>query len=464
MDWHQYLRANGARFQEELLDFLRIPSISALPENASDVRAAAEWLERRLTSAGVNEARVLETGGHPVVYGEWTGAPGKPTVLLYGHFDVQPVDPLHEWETPPFEPTIRDGRVYARGATDDKGNLFLSILAVEALLKTAGGLPVNVKFLLEGQEEIGSPQLGAFLAKNKELFGCDVIVSADGGRLGEDPPALIIGTKGICALSIDVRGAKSELDSGIYGGAVANPVHALVQILGSMRGADGRILVEGFYDDVAALSEVDRERIAVAPFDEAAYKQQLGVEEVFGEPGYSTLERAWARPTLEINGLWGGFQGEGMKTVLPAEAHAKVSCRLVADQDPQRVLECLTRHIHAHTPPGVRVSVTPHPGSSRAYFVPAEHPGNRAAQAAVEDLLDKDPYYARLGGTVPVYELLQRELGAYAIAFGWGSNDEGQHAPNEFWRLKSFELGQRGYCILLEKLAEMLPVGAAPHA
>ena len=461
MEWYEYLRANGARFQEELLDFLRIPSISALPENAGDVRRAAEWLEHRLTAAGVDGARVLETGGHPVVYGEWMGAPGTPTVLLYGHFDVQPVDPLSLWETPPFEPTIRDGRIYARGATDDKGNLFLSILAVEALLKTAGKLPVNVKFLLEGQEEIGSPQLGAFLAAHKELFGCDVIVSADGGRLGEDPPALIIGTKGICALSIDVWGAKSDLHSGIYGGAVANPLHALVQVLGSMRGADGKILVDGFYDDVAPLSDADRERIAVAPFDETAYKEALGITDVFGEPGYSTLERAWARPTLEINGLWGGFQGEGMKTVLPAEAHAKVSCRLVADQDPQRVLAALTTHINAHTPPGVRVTVTPHPGSSRAYYVPAEHPGNRAAHAAVEDLLDKDPYYARLGGTVPVYELLQRELGAYAIAFGWGSNDEGQHAPNEFWRLKSFELGQRGYCILLEKLAELLPAGAA---
>src|SRR5688500_3001996 len=280
MDWHQYLRANAARFEEELLDFLRIPSISALPENASDVRAAAEWLERRLTSAGVNGARVLETGGHPVVYGEWTGAPGKPTVLLYGHFDVQPVDPLHEWETPPFEPTVRDGRVYARGATDDKGNLFLSLLAVEALLKTAGKLPVNVKFLLEGQEEIGSPQLGAFLAANKALFGCDVIVSADGGRLGEDPPALIIGTKGICALSIDVWGARSDLHSGIYGGAVANPLHALVHILGTMRGADGKILVEGFYDDVAPLTDADRERIAAAPFDEGAYKDLLAIDDV----------------------------------------------------------------------------------------------------------------------------------------------------------------------------------------
>ena len=457
MDRHQYLRENGARFRKELFEFLRIPSISALPENASDVRAAAEWLERRLTAAGLAGARVLETGGHPVVYGEWIGAPGKPTVLLYGHFDVQPVDPLHEWETPPFEPTVRDGRVYARGATDDKGNLFLSILAVEALLKTADKLPVNVKFLLEGQEEIGSPQLGAFLAANKALFACDVIVSADGGRLGEDPPALIIGTKGICALTIGVQGAKSDLHSGIYGGAVANPLHALVQILASLRGADGKILVDGFYEEVAPLSDADRERIAAAPFDEAAYTSMLGIDTTFGEPGYSTLERAWARPTLEINGLWGGFQGTGMKTVLPAEAHAKVSCRLVADQDPQRILERLTKHIHAHAPPGVRVSVTPHPGSSRAYLVPAEHPGNRAAHAAVEDLLDKDPYYARLGGTVPVYEMLQRELGAYAIAFGWGSNDEGQHAPNEFFRLKSFELGQRGYCILLEKLAEMLP-------
>ncbi len=457
--WQRYLAEHRERFQGELIDFLRIPSISAQPERVGDVRRAADWLERRLTAAGVDAARVLETGGHPVVYGEWLRAPGKPTVLLYGHFDVQPVDPLDEWESPPFDPTVRDGRVYARGATDDKGNLLIPILSVEALLQTAGALPVNVKFLLEGQEEIGSPQLPDFLGGNKQLFECDVIVSADGGRLGEDPPALIVGTKGICALEIDVWGAKSDLHSGIYGGAVANPLHALVEILASMRGADGKILVNGFYDDVTPLSDEDRRLIAEAPFDEAAYMAQLGVDALYGEPGYSTLERAWARPTLELNGLWGGFQGDGVKTVLPAEAHAKLSCRLVADQSPERILDRLTDHIHRHTPRGVKVAVTPDPGRAHAYFVAATHPGNRAAQAAVEQLLGRAPYYARLGGTVPVYEVLLRELGAHAIAFGWGCNDEGQHAPNEFLRLKSFELGQEGYCLLLEKMAEMVPAG-----
>jgi acetylornithine deacetylase/succinyl-diaminopimelate desuccinylase-like protein len=459
MGWQGYLAEHRGRYREELVELLRIPSISALPEHTADVRRAAEWLEKRLEAAGIEVARVLETGGHPVVYGEWLHAPGKPTVLIYGHFDVQPVDPLGEWDSAPFEPTERDGKLYGRGATDDKGNLLIPILSVEALLKSEGTLPVNVKFLLEGQEEIGSPQLPTFLGANAERFKCDVIVSADGGRLGEDPPALVIATKGICALEIDVWGAKSDLHSGIFGGAVANPLHALVHILGTMRGADGKILVEGFYDDVVPLDDEERRLIAAAPFDERAYKAQLGVEETFGEPGYSTLERAWARPTLELNGMWGGFQGDGIKTVLPAGAHAKISCRLVPDQDPQTVLDRLTDHIHKHTPPGVKVAVTPDPGRAHAYLVPASHPGNAAAHAAVERLLGSAPYYARLGGTVPVYEVLLRELGAHAIAFGWGCNDERQHAPNEFIRVKNFEKGQEGWCVLLEELAQRVPAG-----
>jgi len=332
--WETYLAEHQSQFLDELLDFIRIPSISALPEHAADVQQAGEWVATRLAAAGAEHVEVMPTGGHPVVYGDWLHAPGKPTILLYGHFDVQPTDPLDLWTNPPFEPVVRDGRIYARGASDDKGGMLIPILAVEALLKAEGSLPVNVKFIFEGQEEIGSPQLADFMTAHRERFACDLVVSADGLQWSEDEPNLIVGLKGLSGMQIDVQGANSDLHSGLHGGGVQNPIHALVRILDSMRSPEGKILVEGFYDDVVPLSKADRALIAEVPYDEEAYKAELGIEEVFGEPGYTTRERIWARPTLEINGIWGGFQGEGTKTVLPNEAHAKISCRLVANQNP----------------------------------------------------------------------------------------------------------------------------------
>ena len=452
--WKTYLEEHESRFLNEMLDFLRIPSISALPEHAGHVQQAAEWVASRMQAAGIEEVRVMPTGGHPVVYGEWLGAPGKPTILVYGHFDTQPVDPLDLWSHPPFEPVVRQGRVFARGASDDKGNLLIPILAAEAMLKTEGSLPVNLKFFFEGQEEIGSPQLPDFVATHRQLLACDLVLSADGGQWSEDQPSLSIGFKGACGLQIDVRGAKTDLHSRMYGGAIQNPIHALVRLLDSMRSPDGKILVEGFYDAVVPLSEADRARIAAAPFDEDAYKGRLGVDDLFGEPGYTTLERTGARPTLEVNGIWGGFQGEGLKTVLPSEAHAKITCRLVIDQDPKEIVDLIAAHVKRHAPPGVKVTVRPFGLGARPYLIPADHPGNRVAGAVLEELYGKAPYYTRSGGTIPVVSLFLSNLGAYTVCFAFGLEDENVHAPNEFFRLGSFERGQKAYGMLLQRLGQ----------
>ena len=443
MTWETYLAEQQPRYQEELLQFLTIPSISALPENASAVQAAAQE-------------------GHPVVYGEWLHAPGKPTILIYGHFDTQPVDPVELWTNPPFKPTVEGDKVYARGASDDKGNMLVPILAVEALLQTEGALPVNVKFFLEGQEEIGSPQLSTLIAQQRELLACDLVVSADGTQYTEDQPVLLIGFKGLAGLQIDVRGAKSDLHSGIYGGAVANPLHVLVHLLDTMRSPEGKILVEGFYDSVVPLSAEEHAQIAAFPFDEKAYREAIGVDALVSEPGYTPQEHTMARPTLEVNGIWGGFQGEGVKTVLPNEAHAKITCRLVPNQDPKTIVELITRHVEQHTLPGVQASVKPLPGTARPYAIPVDHWGNQVAEAVLTELYGKAPYQMRMGGSIPVCELFLSHLGAYTVDFAFGLPDEHFHAPDEFFRLSSFRRGQEAYCLLLHRLAQtQLTQGAA---
>ena len=450
--WLNYIEARRERYVEELSDFLRIPSISSLSEHEDDVRRAAEWVAQRLKKAGLDAVEVMPTGGHPVVYGQWLHVPGKPTVLIYGHFDVQPVDPLELWTTPPFEPEIRQECIYARGASDNKGNMLIPILAVEALLRTNGALPVNIKFLFEGQEEIGSPQLPEFLKNNREVFACDLILNADSGQWSEDQPSLLISLRGLCGLQLDVTGAESDLHSGIYGGAVQNPIHALIQILNSMRGSDGRILIEGFYDSVRALSDPEKDQIDAIPFDESAFMNRVGVTELFGESGFTNLERVWTRPTLELNGIWGGFQGEGVKTVLPAKAHAKISCRLVADQDPEHINGLLEAHIRKNTPPGVTVVITPIDSKANPYLMPSDLPGSFAAIEVLSELYGKKPLLVREGGSVPILSIFLEHLGAYATSFGFGMNDEKFHAPDEFFRLKSFELGQRAYCKILNRL------------
>ena len=451
-NWNTYLEEHKSRFLEELLDFLRIPSISALSEHAGDVERAAQWVAHRMRAASIEGVRVLPTGKHQVVYGEWLHADGKPTLLIYGHYDTQPVDPLALWSHPPFEPVIKEGRVYARGASDDKGNMLITILAVEAMLKTAGKLPVNLKFFFEGQEEADSPQLPGFIAGNRELLACDMVVSADGLQWDEGQPALLLGMRGSSAVEIDVLGPRNDLHSGLYGGALQNPIHALARLLSSMRSPDGRVLVRGFYDNVVSPSQEEQADTAAVPFDDSSYKEEVGVEALFGEPGYTTLERVWMRPTLEVNGIWGGFQDKGLKTVLPSEAHAKISCRLVKDQDPDRIIDLIGAHVEEHTPPGVEVTVRPISSGTPAYVIPAGHPGNQAARAVLEGLYGRQPYHIRMGGTLPVAPLFLRLLGAYTVTFAFGLQDEGAHAPNEFFRLSSFELGQTAYCQLLERL------------
>ena len=456
-NWQLYLLDQRESYVDELHDFLRIPSISSLPEHLPDVEKAAHWVADRMKRAGLEQVSVMPTGGHPVVYGQWLNAPGKPTVLIYGHFDTQPVDPLDLWEQPPFEPYVKDKRIYARGATDDKGNMLAPILAAEALLNSEDELPVNVKFLFEGQEEIGSPQLPEFIASYKDLLSCDLVLSADGGQWEEDQPSLLIGLKGLCALQISVKGANTDLHSGSYGGAVQNPIHALVHILDTMRSTEGKILVEGFYDKVRPLTDADRGQIGAIPFKEDDYKARLGVDALFGEEGYSTLERAWARPTLEINGIYGGFQGDGVKTVLPSEAHAKLTCRLVADQDPEEITDLIRAHVKKFSLPGVKVSVSVEESGAKPYLMPADHPGNEAAKDVLKELYGVSPFYIRTGGSIPFCSIILEQLGVYTVNFAFGLSDEKAHAPNEFFRLESFEKSQRGYCMLLEKLSQLNP-------
>jgi acetylornithine deacetylase/succinyl-diaminopimelate desuccinylase-like protein len=450
--WQSYLDAHQERFTAELLDFLRIPSISALPAHAADVQRAAEWVAARVTAAGLEHAQILPTGGHPVVYADWLHAPGKPTVLIYGHFDVQPVDPLHLWTHPPFEPHVEDGRVYARGASDDKGNMLVPILALEAILQSDGALPVNIKVFFEGQEEIGSPQIGEFLPRHAELFSCDMVLSADGGQYSESEPEILVGLRGGCGVQIDVRAAKMDLHSGLYGGVVMNPIHALVMILDSMRAHDGVITVDGFYDDVVPLSDDDRRRIAEVPYDLDATLADIGASAPFGEAGFTPREANWGRPTLEVNGIWGGFQEDGIKTVLPAEAHAKITCRLVANQDPERIVRLLQEHVARHTPPGVTATATPLAFRGYPYLVPADEPGNLAAREVLTELYEREPYEVRSGGSIPVCALFHKHLGAYTTSFGFGISDERFHSPDEFYRLASFRKGQTAYCKLLERL------------
>jgi acetylornithine deacetylase/succinyl-diaminopimelate desuccinylase-like protein len=454
MTWESYLQEQQLRYQEELLQFLSIPSVSALPEHANHVQRAAHWVADRLTAAGLENVQVLPTGGHPVVYGQWLHAPEKPTVMIYGHFDTQPADPLDQWTSPPFEPEVRDDRVYARGASDDKGNMLTPILAVEALLQAEGGLPVNVKFFLEGQEEIGSPQLPTLIANQRDRLSCDLVLSADGGQYSEEQPGLLIAFKGLASMQIDVRGARTDLHSGVYGGAVANPIHALVYLLDSMRSPEGKILVEGFYDAAVPLSTEDRAAIAVVPFDEKAYKEAIGVDALVAEPGYTPQEHLAGRPTLEVNGIWGGFQGEGTKTVLPNEAHAKITCRLVANQDPAMTVDLISRHVERYTPPGVRAIVRSLSGTAKPYLVPVDYWGNRAVEAVLMEMYGKAPYYIRLGGSIPVCELFLSMLGAYTVNFGFALMDEQMHAPNEFFRLSSFRRGQVAYGKILHRLGE----------
>jgi acetylornithine deacetylase/succinyl-diaminopimelate desuccinylase-like protein len=386
------------------------------------------------------------------VYGDWLHAAGKPTILIYGHFDVQPPDPLDLWDSPPFEPVIKDGRIYARGATDMKGNLLLTICAAEAILNAAGALPVNLKFLFEGQEEIGSRDLGPFIAENKKKLACDLVLTSDSIQWTEDQAVIFLGTKGMCGLQIDLETAGMDLHSGLYGGGVPNALHMLVSLLATLRDDAGNILVHGFYDQAVSLTADEREKIAQVPFDPDVYKKAIGIDVLVGEPGYSTHERTWARPTLDLNGVWGGYQGDGVKTVIPAKAHAKITCRLVPGQEPEAVLDLLEAHLKTHCPLGARMIITRHKAAARAYQVPADNPGVAAVAQVLEEQYGKPPYYARIGGSLPITDMFLQDLGAYTVMVGFGLDDERAHSPNEFFRLADYARGQVVYGCLLERL------------
>jgi acetylornithine deacetylase/succinyl-diaminopimelate desuccinylase-like protein len=452
--WEDYLNANAEAFIEELQDFLRIESISSLPTHAEAVAEAAHWVAGRLEKAGVENTCVLPTGGHPVVYGDWLHAAGKPTVMIYGHFDTQPVDPLDLWTAPPFEPEIRDDRIYARGASDDKGNMLAPILAVEALLKTSGSLPINLKFLFEGQEEIGSPQLPDFIEAQRQRLACDLVVSADGGQWAEDQPALHTSLRGLCALEVSVTNARQDLHSGSYGGAILNPIQALCELLAGLHDEAGRVTVAGFYDEVRSLDEAATARVRNIPFDADAYMAAIGVGALHGEEGFTTYQRLWTRPTLEINGIWGGFQGEGTKTVLPSEAHAKITCRLVADQDPEDIARRVETHLVAQVSPAVKIKVKPEKSHAWPYQIAPDHPGNQAAATVHRKLYGREPHIVGMGGSIPVCGIFLRALGAYTVNFAFGLKDENVHAPDEFFRLSSFRRGQRAYVHLFDELSQ----------
>ena len=457
LKWSDYLEKYKSQFTQELIDFVSIPSISAQDEHFDDVMKAGNWVVCRLVAAGISNARLLPTKTHPVVYADWLLAgEDKPTILIYGHFDVQPVDPLDSWESPPFQPEIRDNCIFGRGASDDKGNMLAPIIAIEAYLKANGSLPVNVKFFYEGQEEIGSPTLPEFIKENGSMLSADMIFSSDGGQWGKDQPSLVMGLKGLVGCELKVTAAGRDLHSGMHGGGIANPIHALSLIISSMKDKFGKITVDGFYDDVIDLTVEDRREIAKVPFDEDDYCKSVGAPEAFGEIGYTIPESRWARPTLELNGIWGGYQGKGTKTVLPSEASAKITCRLVADQKPAKIYELLKVHIESNVPKGVTVSVDQLPGNANPFLVPKGHNSSEIVRSVLQKLYSKKPFEIRVGGSIPVMSTLLEELGVHATMFAFGLDDEQIHAPNEFFRLESFEKAQKAYCLLLEEFRDEL--------
>lgn len=454
---HDYLDQRKEQAIAELSEFVAIPSIAAQSEHKGDVRRAAEWVAARMTRAGIENVRLVESALHPAVYGDWLHAPGKPTVLIYGHFDVMPPGPLHLWTSPPFEPQVRDGRLYGRGATDDKGNMFIPILAVEALLQTTGSLPLNLKFIFEGQEEMGSPHMGAFVAEQSGLLACDLVINADSGQRAEDQPTQTLSTRGICGLEFAIIGPDADVHSGQHGGAIQNPLHAISELIASFHDKDGKVAVAGFYDDVIEVPAEERAAMTVETWDEETERTKIGIPAFYGEPGYTPRERATIRPTLEINGIWGGYMGQGPMTVIPHVARAKISCRLVAHQDPKRVLDCVIAHIESHTPRGVVSEVTPFASLARAYHLPADYSANALVGDLLEEMYGKNPLPSRTGGSVPILAFFRESLDAYSVGFGFGLPDEGIHGPDEFFRLSSFERGQHAYVRLLERLATWEP-------
>jgi len=454
MTTNEFIDQHKEHFLDELFTFLRIPSVSTDSSRKIEVEQAADFLLNQLNSLKLSRVERYETQGHPIVYGEHCPFDDRPTVLIYGHYDVQPSDPDHLWDTPPFEPTIKDGKIYARGASDDKGQSFTHVKALQSLIEADGGVPVNVKILLEGEEEIGSPNLVPFIESHRDMLECDMVLISDTSMFGLDQPSITFGLRGLAYMEVEVVGPNRDLHSGVYGGAVENPLNALCKIITQLKDADGVIQIPGFYDKVVDLTPDDRKAMADLPFDETAYKASLDVDAVHGEKGYTTLERASARPTLDVNGIWGGYQGTGSKTVLPSQAHAKITCRLVANQKPERVYKLIKAHLENNRPPGVTVEVKKLAGDADPFLVPRGHNSSQIAGRVLQDLYGKEPLATRVGGSIPVMSTLLTELGIHATMFAFGLDDEKIHAPNEFFRLSSFKKSQVGYCKLLEEFGK----------
>ena len=450
-DAQRFIDANLGRFRAELYEFLRIPSVSAKPEHAEDTRRAAEWLSDKLSAAGL-ESEVVDTPGHPIVLAEWRGAEGAPTVLVYGHYDVQPPEPLDEWSSPPFEPTERDGRIYARGSADDKGQLYMHVKALEAHLATSGSLPVNVVVLAEGEEEVGSQNLVPFIEAHAERLACDHVLISDTEMFAEGLPSLLFSLRGLAYFEVQVQGARSDLHSGNYGGSVTNPGNALAKIIASLHDEDGRIAVPGFYDDVVDWDAETRAQIAALPWDDVAYREELRVSELTGEKGYGTLERLWIRPTCDVNGILCGYTGEGAKTVLPNRAMAKVSFRLVPDQTPARVKELFAAHVKRVTPPGVTVEIRELHGG-RPWKARIEGKGFEAAGAALEEAFGRHPVLMGGGGSIPIVVDFEEKLHATALLVGFSLPGCNLHAPDEWLPIDNFEKGIGALARLYEKLS-----------
>ncbi len=447
-----YLVGNRRQRLDFYVDFLRIPSISTLPEHAADCRTAATFLADRLRAVGLEHVEIAETGGHPIVYADWLHAEGAPTVVAYGHYDVQPVDPVEEWQAPPFEPVVRDGRILARGASDDKSNVTILVQAIEAVLATRGRLPVNLRLVVEGEEEAASEHLEPWLIANRQRLGGDLALISDSGFFDGNLPAITVGLRGLMYAQIDVVGPFQDLHSGSHGGAVENPANALARIIAGLKDDHGRVLVPGFYDEVVPLSPADRAAFAALPFDEEAYRAAVGVPALVGEAGFSTLERRGARPTLDVNGIWGGFQGEGSKTIIPGRAHAKVSCRLVANQDPERIFERFRDYVVQIAPSGVRVEVTSL-GSGRPSLTSIDHPATRAAARALEATFGVGPVYSREGGSIPFVATFETVLGLPVTLLGFTPPNDNAHAPNEWMDLANYEKGIRAMARYWDELA-----------
>ena len=451
-DVDKYLQQHADRFVEELCDLLRIPTISADPASKPQMLRGAEWVHAQFRDLGLR-AEIVPTAGHPIVYAEWLQAPGAPTVLVYGHYDVQPPDPLDLWTTPPFEPTVRDGQLFARGATDDKGQFFTHVKSTEAWLRTVGKLPVNLKFVIEGEEEVGSKNLDDFLSSRRDELKCDVAVISDSSQYTADIPAITVGLRGIIACEVTVTGPKKDLHSGVFGGSVTNPANGLAKMIAALHDDQGRVQIPGFYDDVSPLSASERAEFAALPFNETEYRTELGVPAVWGEAGFTTLERRWARPTCDVNGLTSGYQGAGPKTIVPSKASVKITCRLVPNQNPEKLLKNLEAFLKSKLPTGLTLQFESFHGAP-GFLMDRNSPYLTAAAQAVEAGFGKQPVSIREGGTIPVVTTFREILGVDTLLLGWGLNSDNLHSPNEHFSLANFQRGIRASAALWECLAK----------